>query len=350
VDIGGADSPPEAQLFQVRSAVRLSDGRIVVVNAGSRELRFYGPDGTYLMAVGREGDGPGEFREPYDLFRLRGDTLLVYDLKQGRVSVFGPLGQFVRSYRLPFPVLRQLVGAFPDGRLVAAHNYTYEVGPDARFRRTPLVYVVYDRTGELTDTLARSVPPVSYRQRHRNVEVALPLPFGRSPVAAVGRHRFYVGYSDVYEIKVYDDIGTLIKVVRRRREPILVTREHIEAYRRATVGVGDGDSPVWDRIREARRHVMQDMLESVDLPETMPAFADLRVDEDNYIWVEEYAPPGEPRSVWSVFSPGGSFLGQVEMPAQIEVQQIGGGFVVGLYWGELGLEHVAVYRLDRGIL
>lgn len=38
---------PEQQLHRVRDAIRLDDGRVVVLNAGS-ELRLYDPEGGFL--------------------------------------------------------------------------------------------------------------------------------------------------------------------------------------------------------------------------------------------------------------------------------------------------------------
>ncbi|MFQ5702894.1 MAG: hypothetical protein ACE5HT_02620 [Gemmatimonadales bacterium] len=62
VDIGEQQHDPNYQLFRVASAIRLSDGRIVIANAGTQELRFYDPDGMYDATTGGAGDGPGEFR------------------------------------------------------------------------------------------------------------------------------------------------------------------------------------------------------------------------------------------------------------------------------------------------
>src|SRR5690606_16795253 len=62
VEIGVLDGAPEDQLFRVVGARRLGDGRIVVANSGTHELRFYDAQGRHLRSVGREGEGPGEFR------------------------------------------------------------------------------------------------------------------------------------------------------------------------------------------------------------------------------------------------------------------------------------------------
>ncbi|HEX7024405.1 MAG TPA: hypothetical protein VF187_06275, partial [Gemmatimonadales bacterium] len=59
VDIGGGDDP-EQDLDNVRGATRLGDGRIVVANTGSGELRIYDGKGKWLRNLGRKGEGPGE--------------------------------------------------------------------------------------------------------------------------------------------------------------------------------------------------------------------------------------------------------------------------------------------------
>ncbi len=58
VEIGRIDGPLEYQLFRVVSAHRLRDGRLVIANAGSHELRFYGADGRHLVSAGAEGEAP----------------------------------------------------------------------------------------------------------------------------------------------------------------------------------------------------------------------------------------------------------------------------------------------------
>ena len=50
-----AASPP---LYGVRGGVVLDDGRIVVLNAGNKQLLFFGADGGFQRVVGRSGRGP----------------------------------------------------------------------------------------------------------------------------------------------------------------------------------------------------------------------------------------------------------------------------------------------------
>src|SRR5687768_16430233 len=74
VVIGSADEGPEYELHRVFGASQLSDGRIVVVNQGSHELRYYDRAGRHLQSTGRGGRGPGEFDNAFLLWVLPGDT------------------------------------------------------------------------------------------------------------------------------------------------------------------------------------------------------------------------------------------------------------------------------------
>jgi len=93
---GDEDHP----LYDVRGAVVLDDGRIVVLNAGNKELLFFEPDGRFQRAVGRSGSGPGEFLTPRWLGRGPGDTLFLWDGRLQRISVFDPQGGLVGVHQV----------------------------------------------------------------------------------------------------------------------------------------------------------------------------------------------------------------------------------------------------------
>ena len=92
---------PEYLFYQAYGGVVLSDGRIVVANSGTFELRFYDATGKHLLSTGREGDAPGEFRICELAGAFAGDSLLAYDLRLRRATVFGPDGMLARSYTSP---------------------------------------------------------------------------------------------------------------------------------------------------------------------------------------------------------------------------------------------------------
>lgn len=77
IAIGSVDSGEADQFFRVTDATRLSDGRIVIANTGSNELRVFNPDGTHAGTWGGMGEGPGEFTSysPTAMVSWSGDSV-----------------------------------------------------------------------------------------------------------------------------------------------------------------------------------------------------------------------------------------------------------------------------------
>lgn len=94
-EIGLVDGPAEYRLLRAFSAVQLSDGRLVLANGGTNELRFYDEAERHLFSVGRTGNGPGEFTdlqrrgeaESWNVFSPAGELLGPVDLP-ARLEVF----------------------------------------------------------------------------------------------------------------------------------------------------------------------------------------------------------------------------------------------------------------------
>ena len=61
VSIGEVTGDESYMLHRANDAATLPDGRIVVANTGTNELRVFDAAGVYLTTWGRAGEGPGEF-------------------------------------------------------------------------------------------------------------------------------------------------------------------------------------------------------------------------------------------------------------------------------------------------
>jgi hypothetical protein len=130
VSIGVVDGAPEYQMHQVVGAVRLADGRIAVMNAGSGQLRIYAADGTFISSHGRPGAGPGEFRRASRM-HVKGDTLVVYDDGLRRLSLHGLSGAFIENS--PFPT----GSGFPLDEWL--HDRSWIDGPMLGVGRAPVI-------------------------------------------------------------------------------------------------------------------------------------------------------------------------------------------------------------------
>lgn len=99
-EIGVRDGEEAYQLHRAQGSTRLKDGRIVVANAGSQELRFFDSRGRYLRSVGGDGEGPGEFRFPTRVRPIGGDSLMVWDQRLLRISYLDLEGAFLGSHQV----------------------------------------------------------------------------------------------------------------------------------------------------------------------------------------------------------------------------------------------------------
>ncbi|MGD8495052.1 MAG: hypothetical protein PVF05_02610 [Gemmatimonadales bacterium] len=340
LQVGTVDGPAGTRLYRVRDAVRLSDGRLVVADGGSSQLRFFAADGTFLSAAGREGDGPGEFRSLGRLARMPGDSILAYDARLHRVSVFSPTGRLARSYTIDMNGGFLLpVGAFPDGALLMRHDARDDVeGPGGVRPDALMLRVAGDGR---RDTIASL--PGSEATLHEDAGLAAGRPtlFGRTAVATVapaGATGYAVlATTDVYGFTVYGPGGpTTIVRVESDPRPIPVGRfdEVVDSILATSSN---------DRFRKFWRGLFDRMPRHA----TYPAFLDLAADAAGRVWVEEISDDAERPRRWTVFEQGRP-IAVVETPRALEILEFGRDEVVGLERDELETERVVSYPLRTG--
>ena len=84
-----AVSEPDLFLTSISDVDVDSRGRVFLVDRALDGITVVTPELSLLRTVGREGEGPGEFRF-MEVQILPGDTLLVYDFGLGRITLFDP--------------------------------------------------------------------------------------------------------------------------------------------------------------------------------------------------------------------------------------------------------------------
>ena len=339
LSIGAVEGDPAYELFRVTDATRLPDGRIVVANAGSAELRMFDETGTHLGTWGGEGEGPEEFGlgGPSGVGRWPGDSISASDTYARRFSVFDANGEHARTIALPDPFYR-LIGILPDGKLFVGTVSSFRP-PDGEFPdgvvRIELEYGLAAADGRSHSTLGTH-PGAEWSASAENMSVR-PHPFSRSPTYAVWGDLVVIGANDRYEIRAYATDGRLTRIVRRDHDARRPTRADLEAY------VSRRYRNLSDEERSSRVAEVADMA----LTEAFPAFNTIRVDEPRYLWVEEYRQPGETGRIWTVFDPAGRVLGFMETPPGLRVFEIGPDYILGAVYDEFRIEYVQLWPLDR---
>ena len=92
----GAEGRPEEEFVRIVMAVRTPSGTIAVVDQAAPEIRLFTPDGRFLRRLGRNGEGPGEFRRIGALFTVA-DTLVAFDPTVRRLTWYSVAGNLLRT-------------------------------------------------------------------------------------------------------------------------------------------------------------------------------------------------------------------------------------------------------------
>lgn len=333
LDLGSMDGGP-TEFFQVAGATRLSDGRIAVLNAGTKEVRFFGEDGTYLSSFGGAGEGPREFRFPGPLFRLPDDSLAVWDGGPGQLSVFTSEGTYVRSVA-PATLNPMPLALLPDGRLIlTSDQFDFSSGPGFQTMYTEFWLIGAD--GELISQLS-SQPLGEFGRFGETGMVGTPL-FGTRTRSAGDSHGYWVGTGVFPEIRKYSVDGDLELIVRWEEADRSVTEDDAaQALAEELAGASEQESVRIRQLHAAR-----------PVAERFPAHEELQLDELGSLWVQEYERPGyQGPSRWKVFSDEGVLQATASLPAEHRVFEIGGEYVLAVGMDELGIEHVRLFELDR---
>lgn len=357
VRIGRLDGPDEYTFGDVAAIATGPDGTLYVLDRQIPAVRSYAPDGTYLGDLGREGEGPGEIKQPDSgLAALDDGRVLLRDPGNARITVFGPDGEYESEWRIrggnftstPLYVDR-------DGNV---YLYLFEFSPEG----SKYWFVRHGPDGVPGDTFpvpqtedAPRLVAVRESESGRSMSTRT-VPFWPTLDTELSKDgEFVVGDPATYSIDVPRPEGVLR--IQRAFEPVAVTpgerdntRERVIHSMRRTEADWDWDGPA--------------------IPDTKPAFRNLMVDEDGRIWVHLYtqaepipaeeieepepgadeAPPlrwREPTR-FDVFDPDGTYLGQLEVPTGFQTYPrpaIEGDRVWAVMEDELEVPYVVRFRI-----
>ena len=345
VEIGGdLSGDPSQALFQVRGAVRLSDGTIVIANAGSHELRWYDPGGLHLRTVGGLGDGPTEFRELALVGVLPGDSVMVNDIRRRRSVVYDRAGQRGRVFLMSseFGAFPAPAGVLDDGsvllNLIAPTAETPKPHADDLRYHWPAVVAGPDgierrEFGDYPGTESMCDPsPVGPGCR-----ASVGVLFGRHLLQAAAADRIAIANSDSFSVRIYDGRGALQQVVRQRHTPKPVEEGDF----------ADARSEVMEGMPPRVRAMFTTLFEQMPRHATYPAFESIRLDRTGELWVESSRHPDDRRPVWQVFDRDGLLIGRVEAPLGLAITDSGADYILGVTKDEQDVERVRLYRLER---
>jgi hypothetical protein len=331
---GGVGSPGE--LINPGDVAIGDDGTVYVADTDPAVIKVYDSTGAFVRTVGREGEGPGEFRVAY--LAVRGRSLLVHDPRVARASLFDTSGTFIRSWGTSCCFYGQ-PAIDVQGRVVVRAMNT----PDMH---ASWVLYRYDTLGTMLDTLLLPEQPAkadnwTIRQGGRNM-MSMLVPFSaqsrfcfRSAGGVIhawsGEYRLVMSESGRDSLQVFGRAWTPEPLADERRD-----REYEERVR--TIG---------DNMDGMDEIDIRNQLDKGLMPSHLPAFESMNQDPTGAIWIMLDSDSALTR--FDVFDSAGVYLGRVDAPGLIPAWQSSWGrdAVYVREEDEAGLPRVARYRIVR---
>jgi hypothetical protein len=328
VAVFGKGTDPAGLLAEVVGAIRLSDGRLVVLEFDARELREYGADGTFESVWAKRGMGPGELQFPSNLRRLRADSVEVWDRRTGRIYVFTPHGELAREIDLlhagvrPPPALSRLDDQRWIGEsLLPEQVHTVRKGREGILTEMPVALVTFSLNGP-GDTLT-VLPGI------RQIEIgstSLSPATGYQAPWTVGDAGVIVGTGRTAEFHTIGPDGQLQRITRWAQAASPLDRGALLKLAQSIAPI-QADDPLVD---------------PAFLPDSSPIYKQLR-SFDGEVWAGSATPFLLESDRWQVFDSDGKWSYSVELNPGSELLDRVDGYIVIREKDAEGVQTVAVY-------
>jgi len=377
IALGGADSgeaqnvervvfsTPEASFPEPFSSVNglreLSDGRLIISDRIEQTVRFVDLETGNLQDIGRAGEGPGEYRMPGDLLPLPGDSTLLSDLGNMRMSVIGPNGRMIRS----FPLMRS-DGLFvrptavdASGRLYFLNSVVIARGSDSGPLEMPDSMPIsrWDLESDVIDTICYLSQSSANSRTASRVRLGggggasfsglRQTPFAaRDAWAVTPNGRVGLAYASDYHVEWADADGSRVKGPPTEYRPVRIFEADKEEWANrqqggvammfTSSGSGGGGSRTMSMPRPDT--------EGLDWPEVKPPFPSdgLRITPEGELWIGRYTRAGEAQS-FDVFDESGRREREVVLPEGRRLVGFGNGTLYAVYTDEDDLQWLERY-------
>ena len=349
VIIGEADGPAEYTIGRVGGGLLLTEGRIAVGDGYASKVHVFDGSARHQFSIGGPGSGPGEFSVLWTLNRYRGDSIIVGESGAHRLTVFDSEGKLGRVIQPDLPIPRAqtvitlrsccyFVGALANGDLLLTFPEQIPIsGQDPRWAKLPLW--VTNPDGESARVLG-TFRGGEYRRAgglSRRPSIGLQV---NTQAIVVPHGSGFVQLDGVdHSVRFYSSDGVLRsigRVAKPREELTPGIREAFEDHFEGLL-TSSGLSAEETGLSE---------LINRPYPDSLPAYNFARVDSDGRVWAgRTWSKPIDLPAGFDVFSPEGSYLGEVSLPGAMRVLDVDGSLLLALVKDEYDVPYIHVYGL-----
>lgn len=315
-------------------------GRVFIADVEKQIIHVFEPNGELITQLGREGNGPGEFSYIKRL-QIRNNLLYVSDANFGvrKASVF-TLDTLAVEQTIVLARNRSkykpLAKAYPGiYRIFVKNNGTYlaefilhSSKPTEKWQNVEMKGLLYllDSTGKIeSDKL------IDFKEEIRTYHTGylmglLPIEpfFGKAFTVLSSDNTIYRAGPEYFLIKEYSPVGDYQQAFYYPIKKIPLTQE----------------SAVEAGVRDYYIRNMKNM----DLPKTWPVITDMKIDDQDRLWV---ATTVENMKVfeWWVLEKSGELITKFEWSRDKPIEKVKNGYMYTREIDEMGVSSIVKYKI-----
>jgi hypothetical protein len=279
---------------------------IYVCDFEANNIKVFDPSGKFTKTIGRQGQGPGEFEWPSHVALCK-DRLVVWELRNRRISILNPEGEFIKSVHITrnegWP---RKIRALPNGDFVIEkvktifgnnekpQECTIEIySPDLELKKTIFTQEFWENK-YIFEPVSANVPQPFTPRVYWDV----------SPEGKI-----YIGFSEDYIIGIYDNEKGRLSSFTHEYEPVKITEED-----KKTWFAGMTSTTPSGIIQGAPDHIVK----NTKFPKYKPPYNDITVGGEGNILVFPYQKDNvkDVRN-FDAFDPEGKFISHVQITGDV---------------------------------
>lgn len=301
----GASEGDENYMFGQSIYVTMDeDGCFYATDWDRKHIRKFGPDGKYILTIGRQGQGPGEFR---NVWQPRFDTegnLYVTDIANNRINFFSKSGEYIKGINTPQDLSD--VTILPEGNFFTSKTEMIE---DPKVHKFMHIYGIYDTEFNLVQEFEQVEQEIRQRENRTRAQFIAGLlsssafkPYFVQEITKDGK--IYTGNAVTYEIKIYSQKGDLERIVTREYQPIKVSQAHKDYY---------FDVQSLDLLRRlpSDDSFKEEIHKHMEYPKFLPAYSWFTVMDNGWLYVAVDSIEGD-YALIDLFDEQGIYIGQFQ--------------------------------------
>lgn len=278
------------------------EGNFYVTNWDRRRIQKYDTEGKYLLTIGRQGQGPGEFQNPTIPRFDKDGHIYVSDITSRRISFFDTEGKYLRQISMPLVYANIYMNS--GGYFIAKRSKRSAYEGKQIWRS---IYGLFDEKFNLVSEfhtgiyLPKRLEGSNLTSRAKfTAKIINTSVFQARPIYCVADNDYiYFGYPKDYKIDIYSPEGANLKTIKREYDPIKVGEKDKEYFESTTV----------EYFKRGRGEAFKkEVIKFIEYPKYKPAYNSFTLMENGWLAVIVEFIEGE-YTLFDLFNEKGTYIG-----------------------------------------